>query len=96
MKIRPSARERRRFTQLMAASGAAVLAGASPGSRARAATPRKKPARARKPVPPAVEKEIRAQKKSLDETLKVVRAFELPPGSPTAFIFHAMPARKER
>lgn len=96
MKTRPSAMERRRFMKLMAASGAAVLAGASPGSRAAAAVARKKPARSRKPVPPAVEKEIRSQKKSLDETLKVVRAFELPPGSPTAFIFRAMPARKER
>lgn len=96
MKTPPSAMERRRFMKLLAAGGAAVLAGATPGAGADAAPPRKVAAKSRKPVPPAVEKEIRSQKKSLDETLKVIREYELPPGSPPAFVFQAMRARKGR
>jgi hypothetical protein len=43
-----------------------------------------------------VEKEIRSQKKALDETLRAIRSYELPPGSPPAVVFQAMRARKVR
>jgi hypothetical protein len=86
--------ERRRFVKLLAASGAAILAGAGPAASAKAALPRKAAPRSRRSVTTAVEKEIQAQKKSLDETLKTVRAFDLPPGSPPAVVFRAMRARK--
>jgi hypothetical protein len=43
-----------------------------------------------------LEKEIRAQKKSLDETLRLIRGYELPPGSPPAVVFRAMRARRDR
>lgn len=82
--------------KLLAASGAAVLAGAAPRARAKTAPPPRAPRGARPAASPAVEKEIRAQKKSLDETLKAIRGYELPPGSPPAFVFRAMRARKER
>jgi hypothetical protein len=96
MKSRPSAMERRRFMKLLAASGAAVLAGARPDPATKAASRRKTGARPRRAVPPAVEKEIESQKKSLDETLRAIRQYDLPPGSPPAVVFHAMRARKGR
>lgn len=96
MRSTSSAMERRRFMKLLAASGAAVLAGAAPGAAARTEAPPSPRGRRRPAVPPAVEKEIRAQQKSLGETLKVIREYKLPPGSPPADVFRAMRARKER
>lgn len=78
---------RRRFVKLLAASAAAVLA--QPADRALPAAP-KRPARAERPaMPAAVRREIESQKKSLADTLRVVRGFKLPPGSPPAFVFRA-------
>jgi hypothetical protein len=81
---------RRRFVKLMAASAAAVLASsldravAAPKNGTAAKTP--SPA---KPMTPAIRAEIAAQKKSLEDTLKVIRQYQLPPGSPPAFVFRA-------
>ncbi len=88
--------ERRRFIQLVAASGAAVLA--APLSRpARAAVRRDAAAEpGHRPATPAMRKEIASQKKSLSDALKVIRRYELPPGSPPAFVFRAMHAKKGR
>jgi hypothetical protein len=38
---------------------------------------------------PAVRAEIASQKKSLEDTLRVIREYRLPPGSPPAFVFRA-------
>lgn len=93
---KPSAMERRRFIQLVAASGAAVLA--APLARpARAAVRRSGTAEAApRPVTVAIRKEIASQKKSLADALKVIRDYKLPPGSPPAFVFHAMRSKKGR
>jgi hypothetical protein len=93
---KPSAMERRRFIQLVAASGAAVLT--APLARpARAAARRGVAAEAHgRPSTVAIRKEIASQKKSLADALKVIRDYELPPGSPPAFVFRAMRARKGR
>ena len=81
---------RRRFVKLMAASAAAVLtssldrAVAAPktGTAAKTAPPEKA-------MTPTIRAEIAAQKKSLEDTLKVIREYQLPPGSPPAFVFRA-------
>jgi hypothetical protein len=80
---------RRRFVKLLAASAAAILAQpiekslAAPATRAGASAV---PAPA---VPPALRKEIAAQKKSVADTLRVIRSYRLPPGSPPASVFSA-------
>jgi hypothetical protein len=74
----------------MATSAAAVLtssldrAVAAPKSGTATKTPLPE-----KPMTPAIRAEIAAQKKSLEETLKVIREYQLPPGSPPAFVFRA-------
>jgi hypothetical protein len=92
--------ERRRFVKLMAAGLAALVV---PATRARALAKAAAPRSARKPpqadpehpTPAAVAREVAKQKKSLAETAKTLRAFDLPPGSPPASIFRAL-KRKER
>jgi len=88
--------KRRRFVTLVAMSGAALLT--SPLSRAMAAVER-----ARSPVEgrrraasPAVRKEIANQEKSLADQLKVIRGYELPPGSPMAFAFVPRSVERKR
>ncbi|HEY7728420.1 MAG TPA: twin-arginine translocation signal domain-containing protein [Candidatus Eisenbacteria bacterium] len=89
--------ERRKFVKLLAAGGAAVLAGAAPRARAKTPPPQRRAAAQAHRLPSAaLEKEIRAQKKSLDETLRLIRGYELPPGSPPAVVFRAMRARRDR
>ena len=81
---------RRRFVKLMAASAAAVFtssldrAVAAPKNGTKAPPPP-----LAKPMTPAIHAEIAAQKKSLADTLKVIREYKLPPGSPPAFVFRA-------
>jgi hypothetical protein len=84
--------DRRRFIHVMAASGAAILAGSLP--RARAATRKAAAPRTATGIPAAVEREIRNQEKSIADTLKIIRAYELPPGSEPATVFRAMRARR--
>jgi hypothetical protein len=89
---------RRRFIQLLAASGAAVAAGAAP--RVRAATPPKAVkhgAPARASLPPHARLELRKQEKNVADMLQIIRSYELPPGSDPAITFQAMrSARKYR
>jgi hypothetical protein len=80
---------RRRFMMLMAASAAAVLT--KPLESALAAPARKQAASPPPPRPltPAVRKEIANQKASVADTLRVIRAYDLPPGSRPAYLFRA-------
>jgi hypothetical protein len=86
--------KRRRFVTLVAMSGAALLT--SPLSKAMAAVER---ARGTKSVPggraasPAIRQESVSQEKSLADQLKVIRGYDLPPGSPMAFVFKPVRAR---
>jgi len=84
--------DRRRFIHVLAASGAAILAGGLP--RAGAAARKAAPPRAAKPFPASMERELRNQEKSIADALKVIRAYELPPGSEPATVFRAMRARR--
>jgi anaerobic selenocysteine-containing dehydrogenase len=91
--------DRRRFVRLLAA-GAAAAAAAPLGARAakarQAAIPGK-PKPTHRAVTAAMRKEIEVQKKSIADMLKVIRAYELPAGSPPAPIFRAIrAARRER
>ncbi len=87
---------RRRFVTLVALSGAAALT--APLSRA-AAGPRTAAMRAsagRRPLTPAMRREVASQEKSLAEQLEAIRGFKLPPGSPMAFVFTPLRARRGR
>jgi hypothetical protein len=76
--------------KLMAAGAAAVL---TPSLERALAAPASKTAATKapppKPMTPAVRAEIASQKKSLEDTLRVIREYRLPPGSPPAFVFRA-------
>lgn len=91
----PRRMKRRRFVTLVAMSGAALIA--SPLSRAAEAVTRAvAPASSRRrAASPAIRKEISSQEKSLSDQLKVIRDYELPPGSPMAFVFKPLRARRE-
>lgn len=84
--------------KLMAASAAVVLA--QPLEGALAAAPRRSAlpgsdADAR-PLSAAMRKEIANQKKSVADALRVIRAYDLPPGSRPAFVFRAEKPRAEK
>lgn len=94
---KPTSRmKRRRFVTLVAMSGAALLT--SPLSRAMAAVERaKSPAEGRRrAASPAIRKEIANQEKSLRDQLKVIRGYDLPPGSPMAFAFAPRVTERKR
>lgn len=78
---------RRRFVKLMAAGAAAMFAQPLAG-RGLAAPKRPGPAEP-SPASGAVRREIASQKKSVADTLRAIRAFKLPPGSPPAYVFRA-------
>ncbi len=84
---------RRRFIHVLAASGAAMIATALPGANA-AAAPKAVAPKPRKPLPPTIQRELRIQERALADMLKVVRGYELPPGSDPAVTFRAMRARR--
>ncbi|HEX7078940.1 MAG TPA: hypothetical protein VF363_11000 [Candidatus Eisenbacteria bacterium] len=88
--------QRRRFVKLMAAGAASLLVPTTPGGTlaAAAAPPRRRPG-APPETPPAIAREVAKQKKSLADTMKVIRDYVLPPGSAPASVFRAM-KRKER
>ena len=87
--------KRRRFVTLVALSGAALVA--SPLSRAAAAVARgAKTSDARRTPSPAIRREIASQEKALAEQLATIRRYELPPGSPMAFAFKPLRARRGR
>jgi hypothetical protein len=94
MKKSPRTMKRRRFVTLLALGGGALVS--APLSRAASALTRagtREPARRRAPSA-AVKREIETQEKSLAEQLKTLRAYELPPGSPMAFSFRALKAKR--
>ena len=91
--------DRRRFVRLLAASAAAAAAAPitkAAGADSRHASSRKTPTPAHRPVTAAMRREIESQKKSISDTLKAIRSYELPAGSPPAPIFRAMRARSAR
>ena len=89
---------RRRFIRVFAASGAALvatgLAGRTEDATAAVAPPKAAAPKPRKPLPPRIAKEIRAQEKSLADILKVLRAYELAAGSEPATVFRPMRASR--
>jgi hypothetical protein len=91
----PRSMKRRRFVTLMALGSAALVT--APLSRAAAAAARARKAEASPRVPSsAIRKEIATQEKGLKDQLKTIRDFELPPGSPMAFVFEPLRARRRR
>ena len=95
-------RSRRRFLTLLAAGSAAAVTTPIAGL-ANAAVPKKRPAAPKQGagvrdvnagLPPAVAEEIRKQKATVEQTLKTVREYSLPPGSEPAFVFAPLRSRK--
>src|SRR5690349_16664691 len=85
--------DRRRFIHVLAAGSAAIIAGSVPRAAVAAAKATPRPPRAAaKPLPPSMEKELRNQEKGVADALKVIRAYDLPPGSEPATVFRAMRA----
>jgi len=84
---------RRRFLGAALLGSAAALVAAVPGA---AAATRRRPAAkpAAGPRPAKLQAEIVKQKGYLADTLKTIRAYELPPGSEPAFVFAAVKAKK--
>ncbi len=92
---------RRVFLKLLAAGTAAALA--SPASSLAATRKGRTGPRAAQPAPRtaggphvALPAEIEKQKKSTASSLKVIRDYALPPGSPQAFSFRPLKARRGR
>jgi len=97
MTHRPRAMERRRFVQIVSAAAAAVIT--APWSRLAAAAQRHSgpPPKGERPsATAAMRKEIRNQERTLGAALRVIRDYELPPGSPMAFVFTPLRARRRR
>lgn len=84
---------RRHFIHVLAASGAALVATGVPGAKA-SPGPKATAPKPQKPLAAALQKELRNQEKSVSDMLKIIRAYELPPGSDPAFAFRAMRARR--
>ena len=76
--------------KLMAATAAAAVARPMDAVAAPAPAPAKKKPEPPSGPPPPIRAEIETQKKALAETLKVIRSFPLPPGSPPAHDFRAL------
>ena len=90
-----STMKRRHFVTLVALSGAALVT--APLSRAAAATRKVASQSERRRTPSAaIRREIANQEKGLADQLKVIREFELPPGSAMAFAFKPLRARRGR
>jgi len=95
---RPRAITRRRFVGLIAAGAGATLAApvlaAAPARRGAArAAPDAAPDAAA--PSPKVAKGLAEQRESLDKTLKIIRGFELPPGSEQGFAFRPLSPRRK-
>ena len=84
--------DRRRFIHVLAVGGAAVLAGGV--GTARAASTKAAAPKPSKPVSQAMQRELKTQEKNLADVLKVIRDYDLPPGSEPATVFRAMRARR--
>jgi hypothetical protein len=98
MPEKPRTMNRRRFVTLAALGGAAALAaplGAARAAGAASAAPGAKPrAAGRKEAAAAIRREIANQERSLAKTLATIRSYELPPGSPMAFVFAPLRSRR--
>ena len=100
----PAPRTRRAFMKMVAAGSTALLV-AGPARRSRAATATKKAAAAPPPpdttavsrsgIHPALKEEIEKQKKYTLDSVKKIRDYQLPAGSPQGFAFAPMPARRK-
>ena len=86
---------RRRFVKLLAASAASLAMSHDPARAAAASTQRHRAATSTSGGA-ALEKELRNEKKSVADMLKVVRGYKLPAGSPPALVFRPMKARRGR
>lgn len=90
---------RRRFVKLLAASAATLAMTSDPALAAAKTTERHRPASGA-PAPAkssaALDKELRTERKSVADMLKVVRSYKLPAGSPPAMVFRPMKARRGR
>lgn len=89
--------DRRRFVRLLAAGAAAAAAAPLAGTAAaksRSAAAPSKPTPTHRALTAAMRKEIEVQKKSVADMLKVIRAYELPAGSPPAPIFRPIRAQR--
>jgi len=85
---------RRRFVTLVALSGAAALTAPLSGAAAPAPRAAVRASAGRRQLTPAMRREIASQEKSLAEQLEAIRGFKLPPGSPMAFVFTPLRARR--
>lgn len=90
-----SAIPRRRFVKLLAASAATLAMSQDPARAATASTQRHRAATSTSGSA-ALEKELKSEKKSVADMLKVVRSYKLPAGSPPALTFRPMKARHGR
>ncbi len=90
----PRTMKRRRFVTLVAMGGAALVAAPLSGVAETATRPAAPEASRRRAPSQAVRREIATQEKSLSGQLKVIRDYELPPGSPMAFVFKPLRARR--
>jgi hypothetical protein len=91
---------RRRFIGVIAAGGAAALSTmASPSAvdaaKAASAPAPRGPGAKGGPRPAAVQRELKQQEKSVAGMVKVIRDFDLPPGSDLAVTFRPLRARRE-
>jgi hypothetical protein len=89
---------RRAFLRLVAVGSAAAMTRGATGAAAAAAkkaTAATKPATTGAPMSAATRTEIDKQIKSTKDTLKTIRAYELPAGSPVAFVFSPLKPKRE-
>lgn len=86
---------RRRFVKLLAASAASLAMSQDPARAATATTQRHRAATSTSGSA-ALEKELKTERKSVADMLKVVRSYKLPAGSPPALVFRPMKARRGR
>jgi hypothetical protein len=87
---------RRRFVKLLAASAASLAMTSDPARAAAKTTERHRAATSAPPKSSALDKELRSERKSVADMLKVVRSYKLPAGSPPAMVFRPMKARRGR
>jgi hypothetical protein len=98
----PAPRTRRAFMKMVAAGSTALLI-AGPARRSRAATAARKAAApapdttavSRAGIHPALKSEIEKQKQYTLDSVKKIRDYQLPAGSPQGFSFAPMPARRK-
>ncbi len=85
--------DRRRFLHLVTAGSAAILAGGvTPAPLPAAPAPRR--GKAKSSPPAALQHELENQRKSIADMLKVIRAYDLEPGSEPAVVFRPLRARR--